>query len=341
MNINQKSTNLVPYPSLYTNFNKYDFYSYFYYCFDDNFLLTLNSHILTKDILLMRQRADNCESYQPSLVLRDSEAASDFFHLRHSTVISFFIDNMVDVPVCFKKSKSLYGVGFELQPSRFINFITRHGKKEQVFKFFNLALNRLFCEHKDLLFVDKYLGSWSLIYTIFSKIYTLHKPFPHSLSPASATEPLNTSFLSHTFNINHPLSYGRSIYYDNNIYVNPLHFTRNLFFNLVRKYAPLFTFYVRKVDKKIRKHSRGKSGKYLIVWKYIPEYKRFYISLRLFLKDLKLSRERVFVERIFRTLFNLFSNPNQTFLAKVRKFSHVFVFQNFRKTLMTTLRAAS
>ena len=48
----------------------------------------------------------------------------------------------------------------------------------------------------------------------------------------------------------------------------------------LEKHIPLFSFYVKKVDKLKRKHSRGKSGKYSIIWKYIPRYKRMLTTLR-------------------------------------------------------------
>ena len=64
-----------------------------------------------------------------------------FLHLRQSTVISFFVDNLVDVPTCFKKSKSLYNTSFELPFLKCINVLMRHGNKNQVLKVFNTAVN--------------------------------------------------------------------------------------------------------------------------------------------------------------------------------------------------------
>jgi len=46
-----------------------------------------------------------------------------------------------------------------------------------------------------------------------------------------------------------------------------------IFQNLVR-FEPMFSFYIYKVDKKIFKNTRGKSGKYTFLWKFIPPYKR-------------------------------------------------------------------
>jgi len=42
-------------------------------------------------------------------------------------------------------------------------------------------------------------------------------------------------------------------------------FFKKVLFSKLNEYTPLFSFYVRKVDKSIRKNSRGKSGKYMII----------------------------------------------------------------------------
>jgi hypothetical protein len=72
---------------------------------------------------------------------------------------------------------------------------------------------------------------------------------------------------------------------DNALQRKGMEFNRNpslnlLFFEALEEYFPIFSFYVRKVDKGVRKNSRGKSGKYVIIWKYTPPYKRLYVLLR-------------------------------------------------------------
>ena len=52
---------------------------------------------------------------------------------------------------------------------------------------------------------------------------------------------------------------------NNHYYCNSKAFLNNLFFNNLKTYLPIFSFYIRKVDKSIRKNSRGKSGKYSII----------------------------------------------------------------------------
>jgi len=80
------------------------------------------------------------ESFQEPLL-----NIENFLHLRHLSFISFFINNMIDVPVCFKKSISLRRRIFELPILKFSNVLMRKGHREQIvkvllssfFKFFN------------------------------------------------------------------------------------------------------------------------------------------------------------------------------------------------------------
>jgi hypothetical protein len=69
-------------------------------------------------------------------------------------------------------------------------------------------------------------------------------------------------------------------YEDSEYFFKPEDWLQNILFDELTEYVPLFSFYVKRVDKLKRKHSRGKSGKYSIVWKYIPKYKRLLTTLR-------------------------------------------------------------
>ena len=57
---------------------------------------------------------------------------------------------MVDTPLCFRKSKSLFYQTFEIPTLRFMNFLMRHGKRELVLKCVTLALSN-------------FLSKWSLL----------------------------------------------------------------------------------------------------------------------------------------------------------------------------------
>jgi hypothetical protein len=48
----------------------------------------------------------------------------------------------------------------------------------------------------------------------------------------------------------------------------------SFFFKKLKSLEPIFLFYIYKVDKSIFKNSRGRSGKFTFIWKYITPYKR-------------------------------------------------------------------
>jgi hypothetical protein len=89
----------------------------------------------------------------------DSFTFQKFLFLRKSTFISFFIDNMIDVPICFKKSKSLKMRNSELPFLKFTNLLMRRGEREKTtrivirsfFLFFSTMKVELFESKPDVL----------------------------------------------------------------------------------------------------------------------------------------------------------------------------------------------
>src|SRR5574343_128824 len=69
---------------------------------------------------------------------------SSYVYLKNSSYISFFLTNMVDVPVCFKKSISLKRKSFELPILKLFNLLMRKGKREKVLKSFLQKYNNYF-----------------------------------------------------------------------------------------------------------------------------------------------------------------------------------------------------
>jgi hypothetical protein len=114
-----------------------------------------------------------------------------------------------------------------------------------------------------------------------------------------------------------------------------------LLLSKLSSYAPIFNFYIRKMDKNIRKNTRGKGRKYSIIWKYVPTYKRPYVSLRWLFKDLKFQKNFTFVKRLEKVFETFLFSPNFSFLPRLRKFVHLFVFFNYKLSLMQHLRSVS
>ena len=99
--------------------------------------------------------------------------------------------------------------------------------------------------------------------------------------------------------------------------------------------SPVFTFFIQKVNKKIQKYSRGKSGKYVLSWKYTPPKKRPYVVFHWLKKDISLQKNLIFYKRLLNTFNSFIYARNFNFTFKLRKFVHHFVFTNYRKNLFS------
>lgn len=115
-------------------------------------------------------------------------------------------------------------------------------------------------------------------------------------------------------------------------------FTKQYIIDLFDKPNIIFSYFVYSVDKNVRKFSRGKSGKYTFVWKYIAPYKRIFLSMRLFVKSLKFKNEKKFYKNFLNSLFFLDNNFYRSFLWKFKNYTHNFVFKNFKKSSMLSLK---
>ena len=116
---------------------------------------------------------------------------------------------------------------------------------------------------------------------------------------------------------------------------------QNILYNNLVKLAPLFSFYIYKVDKKIYKNTRGKSGKYTFIWKYVTNYKRLFLVMHWIMKELRLKPGKTLLERLNLTFKTLLLNYEQTWMWRIKKFSHNYVYRNCRRTLAETYRTVT
>jgi hypothetical protein len=83
--------------------------------------------------------------FQTYLALDECDNSEALFLFRRSsTVKSFFTTQLIDVPICFKKSKSLLTATFELPLLKLYNMLMRSGQKSQVIKYFSISSNLVF-----------------------------------------------------------------------------------------------------------------------------------------------------------------------------------------------------
>lgn len=249
----------------------------------------------------------------------------EFSYLRKSTFINFFVDNMIDVPICFKKSHSLKTRNFELPILKFSNFLMKKGKREKLicnlFKSMRLFYKSLKSEK---IIANSDTFNWLNFYSFLTH-YLIH------------FDRYDKTLFSFDCRTNILLKY-EHLLTDFEKIINSDFFIKNYLLSRLSPTIPVFSYFIYSVDKNIRKFSRGKSGKYVFIWKYIASYKRLYLVMRWIVKDIKFYQSRKFSERLVKTFINLTLNPDKSFAWKSKIFSHNYVFKNFRKSLMSSLR---
>lgn len=258
----------------------------------------------------------------------DFSFLTDYLYIRNSSFIKFFINNMIDVPICFKKSVSLKNHNFELPLLKFSNFLMKQGKKEKVVRLIFSSFRFFFKTSKlNNLKNSSFFFSWFNLYTFGLNLINTNSLTNKSLSNFNFQELLN-------------LNYSNS-YNNNDKIINISFFIKNYLYFLLSKVSPIFSYFIYSVDKNIRKYSRGKSGKYTFIWKFIAPYKRIHLAVRWLIKDIKFNQSKSFNERLLKTFDSLVFSPEKSFSWKSKIFSHNYVFKNFRKSLMTSLRTTS
>lgn len=318
----------------YRYVNSSNFFFLYYNFYNKNYNINILSNQLSsyKNNSLTRYNRKNDEFYllldEFNYLNTDRSHLIEFLYLKNSSFIRFFINNMIDVPICFKKSKSLNTKNFELPLLKFSNFLMKKGKKEKIIRIIYSSF-RFFFKNQSSFNLKKSNEHMSLLdlYFFTNNLFWYYKNKDFFL----------LNFLS---DLNFSLNYD-NIFIKDAKTINFSYFIRNFFYFLISKTSPVFNFFIYSVDKNIRKYSRGRSGKYTFIWKYIAPYKRINFSMRGIIKDIKFYQNKKLNQRLI-SVFELLSNsPDKSFSWKSKIFSHNYVFKNFRKSLMTSLRTTS
>ena len=254
----------------------------------------------------------------------EHEAIDDFEYLKDRTFTSFFRNNSIDVPRCFSKTRSVRRPINQIDLLKLNNYLMRDGKRLKVFKYLSSALWDIFNDYKikNTKTYKTHL-SWRDIFVTFN--YATHHDNQHYMLPAVKEE---TTTYGHTM-----LPVGKFIEDEWNF--------NTLIFKNMYQMLPLFSFYIYKVDKKIFKNTRGKSGKFTFIWKYVAPYKRLFLTMHWLLKELRVKPGRSMSNRLDATFRTLWLSPEKTWIWKVRKFSHNYVYRNSRKTLAESYRTVT
>jgi len=250
-------------------------------------------------------------------------AKEDFEYLKNVTFTNFFKSSNVDVPRCFRRTKTIRRPINEVEILKLNNYLMRQGKRAKTFKFLSRSINKSFNDYitanrgeysnepnwKQLFITLNYMSYNNNKYRLYNREGLEFDNYGYQLT--SEGSHINFKWL-----------------------LNPI-IVSNIY-----KMLPMFAFYVYKVDKKIFKNTRGKSGKFTFIWKYISQYKRNFLVMHWLMKELRLKPGRSLQNRVDATIDTLVFTPQKTWIWKVKKFSHNYVYYNCRKSLAETYRTS-
>jgi hypothetical protein len=248
--------------------------------------------------------------------------SEDFGALVVCNFKSFFKGISIDTPRCFSNSHSLKRDINKYDVYKLNNYSMRSGKSLKTYLLLLRALQSAQATNYAETFTSKGLTSWMVIYNLLNNI---------NISSGY-------SRLSDNLRVSGP--HERAIN-ELGIEYNNLNDHRLKLIDNLKVLEPMFLFYIYKVDKNIYKNSRGRSGKFTFLWKYIAPYKRRHIVMSWLMKEVKMQPGRDFYSRLSNVITNVVNNPNSSFISRVRKFSYNYVYYNCRKTLAETYRTST
>ena len=251
------------------------------------------------------------------------DTVDSFWYLNHSTFNLFFSESLVDIPKCFKKTKSVKRLNNEIDLLKFNNYFMRKGLRYKSFTFLAQTLWSLLTELQTSNYrINKTFTSWRDLFIVFTSIT------------------FNTTYNTLSFDKEELVTFGHK----QDATLKNIEFNwgiRSLLFQHFQHFLPMFSFYIYKVDKKIFKNTRGKSGKYTFIWKYVAPYKRNFLVMHWILKELRVTPGRTLGDRLHGLLRTLILKPKQTWIWRVKKFSYNYVYRNCRRTLAESYRTVT
>ncbi len=251
-------------------------------------------------------------------------AYDDFMYLQEKTFTSFFREHSIDVPRCFTRSLSVKRSVNEINLLKLSNYLMRNGNRAGMVKSLLSASNQEFNNPTTLLNRTKQATySWKTLFMLLHFATKRHSKV-HTLPLVSKENIMYNHMLFPTHKL-----------------ILPVWDFSTWFFKYMYDNLPIFSFYIYKVDKKIFKNTRGKSGKFTFIWKYVTPYKRLFLVMHWLTKELRIRPGRDLNERLVSLIHDITYMPKKTWAHKVKKFSHNYVYRNARYSLAEHYRTVT
>ena len=289
------------------------------------FLLTTNPTLLTTGNKLPVFKWDALLN-EPEKLNKKSRAPQSYF-ARESRLINFFLSLNVDVPVHLKKHKYFYTIPFGGRHDKFLNILMDGGKKEKNLRYVLTSFKKFVHLNSTLPYFKLYPFSWLYQYPLISEnVLNIKNELSMPVKSLSTILPYNYGLFRQDYPSQSVLTHSQ------NFSILDI-----ILSTVLKKFTPAFSFYVQKVDKNIFKYSRGKTGKYSLIWKYVPSFSRVNVVFHWLTRDIKLQKAHTYEKRILKALDLIFFKPSSSLTSKLRYFVHRFVFQKYKKQLLSSL----
>jgi len=177
----------------------------------------------------------------------------------------------------------------------------------------------------------------------FNKFLTKHGNFYKSLITLSKAWSTSLQLYSQYTNLNFnpncfPILYPLHVTTTDTFTYQPNLTLSNFLARFVRNVQPVYTVYTYKVSKNIYKNTRGKSGKFMFLLKYVPVYKRFFIIANWLIKELRVLVQRKLKNRLMQLIHQMSNAPSNMWISRLNNFSHNYVYRNCKSTLGSTYK---
>lgn len=239
-------------------------------------------------------------------------------NVRNSSFKYFFKNLDIDTPEVLNKVKSLKRIKDKSLLNKFSTYLSKNGKKvrsmQQVLRVFqNLILT---LQNNETL--NSFNSNWRNLYLLLS----LNHYF---------TNKCRNLYDLHNLNVSNNFTIKNSQILKSNL-IN----IDSMLKDRLKKTNLIFSLYIYKVDKQIYKNSRGKSGKYTFIWKYVAPYKRHFLIFHWLVKEIKVTSGKNIKERMEIVFKNFMFDLKKTWVWKIQTFSLNYAYYNLRKTLSET-----
>lgn len=239
----------------------------------------------------------------------------DFEFINYSSFYTFFTLHKIDIPTFFRDIRSLKRSRNDIEILKFNNYFMRMGKRYQSLKFLYNAIELIKSDFNTLpKFIFKVEVDWQDFFYVYHSFF------------------LTTGYVNMAFREDELATYGNVHSPEAKHILTEMDIKRVTLRNIY-KMLPMFAFYIYKVDKQIYKNTRGKSGKYTFIWKYVTSYKRPFLVMSWILRELRVTPGRSLIDRLTLLLRTLVFSPDKTWIFRIKRFSTNYVYRNCRKTL--------